>query len=182
MDNLYNIVNTLNKKLNKFKYGLIIKGKQSKTMTDDYKTLTIKDMDKYQTGICWDFVNYQHYMFKKYGLKDDSYFFIMQRSKNPNDIVTHTFSIVTINGKHYWFESSWGGHTGLHEVNSFRDVVYELVKQYDKDAKNKPFEVYKYNPDNTINVSNSQFFDRACKTKVMKNESSIFDECNFFNI
>ena len=51
--------------VNKFKYGLIIKGKPSKTMMDDYKTLTIKDMDKYQTGICWDFVNYQHYIFNK---------------------------------------------------------------------------------------------------------------------
>ena len=82
----------------------------SKVDWSKYKTQPIYVMHKYRAGICWDFVNYQHNVFKKNEYPDESYMFVMERNNDPNDIVTHTFSIVDVCGKKYWFESSWFKH------------------------------------------------------------------------
>lgn len=149
----------LNKKLNSFDYGTIVDGKiytnLDKVPWNRYKTLTISQMDKYKVGICWDFVNYQHNYFSKTGIKNDSFLFVKQMSEDPNDIVTHTFSILEGNK---WFESSWAKHQGIHKVRSYKDVIDVLKEEY----KSKyDFEVYKYNPDGMTGISNSQFFKKA---------------------
>lgn len=71
----------------------------SKVDWSKYKTQPIYVMHKYRTGICWDFVNYQHNVFKKNGYPDESYMFVMERNNDQNDIVIHTFSIVDVCGK-----------------------------------------------------------------------------------
>ena len=156
-------IKTLNDELNKWKYGVVIDGKvvtdSSKVDWSKYKTHPIDVMNKYKAGICWDFVNYQHNVFKKNGYHDESHMFVMERNNNPNDIVTHTFSIVDIGGKKYWFESSWFKHQGVHEVTSYKDVVDILRKEY---GYNNAYDVYKYNPDGLDkNLSNGEFFRKT---------------------
>lgn len=149
----------LNKKLNSFGYGTIVDGKLYTNLDavpwNRYKTLTIGQMDKYKVGICWDFVNYQHNYFSKIGIKNDSFLFVKQMSEDPNDIVTHTFSILEGNK---WFESSWAKHQGIHKVQSYKDVTDILNEEYNSKYD---FEVYKYNPDGMTGISNSQFFKKA---------------------
>ena len=121
-------------------------------------------MKKYKAGICWDFVNYQHNVFKRNGYPDESHMFVMERNNNPNDIITHTFSTVDIGGKIYWFESSWFKHQGVHEVNSYKDVVNVLRKEYGTD---NAYDVYEYNPDGLDkNLTNSEFFKRTTNNLV----------------
>ena len=154
-------VKTLNAELNKWKYGVVIDGKVDWSR---YKTHPIDAIEKHHAGICWDFVNYQHHIFKKNGYPDESYMFVMQRSDNPNDIVTHTFSTVDIGGKKYWFESSWFKHQGVHEVASYKDVVDILRQEY---GSNNAYDVYKYNPDGLDNgLTNGEFFRRATNNLV----------------
>lgn len=161
-------VKSLNDELNKWKYGVVVDGKvitdPSKVDWSRYKTHPINVMKKYHAGICWDFVNYQHHIFKNNGYPDESHMFVMQRSDNPNDIVTHTFSTVDIGGKKYWFESSWFKHQGVHEVASYKDVVDILRKEY---GSNNPYDVYKYNPDGLDKgLTNGEFFRRATNNLV----------------
>lgn len=161
-DQLRNI-KSLNYELNQWKYGVIINGKvitnSSKVDWSNYKTHPIDIMHKYKAGICWDFVNYQHNVFKKNGYPDESYIFIMERNNNPNDIVTHTFSIVNIGDKKCWFESSWFKHQGVHEINSYKDVIDILRKEY---GVNNRYDIYKYDPDGLDkSLSNSEFFKRT---------------------
>lgn len=144
-------VKKFNKELNKWKYGVLVNGKiytkSSEIDWANYKTIPIKDIEKYHVGICWDFVNYQHYYFKKNNIEDESYMIVMGMSdNNPNDIATHTFSIIKIDGKKYWFESSWFKNQGVHEVKSWKDVVEKFKESYDE-GKNKNYDVYKYNPE-----------------------------------
>ena len=161
-------IKSLNDELNKWKYAVVIDGKvitdPNKADWSKYKTHPINVMDKYKAGVCWDYVNYQHNMFKKNGYHDESYMFVMERNNNPNDIVTHTFSILNIDGKKYWFESSWSRHRGIHKVNSYKDVVNILREEYGTD---NAYDVYKYNPDGLDkSLTNGEFFKRTTKNIV----------------
>ena len=165
-------LNGFNSDLNKWDYGVLINGKvetdADKIDWSKYKTIPIKDVEKYHVGICWDFVNYQHSVFKKSGYQDESHLFVMQRSDDPNDIVTHTFSTVNIGDKKYWFESSWFKHQGVHEVTSYKDVIDTLVEEY---GPGKGFDVYKYNPDGMDNgLTNGEFFNKATQNLVYTTE------------
>lgn len=173
-----------NKELNRWGYGVIINGKKyvnpDDTIMSKYKTIPISIMEKEHIGICWDFLNYQHDWFKKNNINDESYFYIQSKSDDPNDIVTHTFSIITINGSKYWFESSWGSHKGIHNISSWKDVVKSLCDRYNKDDR-LPYSVFKYNPDGLDkNVKNEDFFEKATrnliydyKTKPMEDNNMI---------
>lgn len=157
-----------NSELNKWKYGVLINGKvetdSRKINWAKYKTIPINDVEKHHAGVCWDFVNYQHSVFKKNGYPDESHLFVMQRSNDPNDIVTHTFSTVDIGGKKYWFESSWFKHQGVHEVKSYKDVIKVLTAEY---GENNAYDVYKYNPDGLDNnLTNGEFFKKATQDLV----------------
>lgn len=183
----YDMINDFNKTLNKWKYGVLINGKKYLKSSDidwsKYKTIPIKDIEKYQVGVCWDFVNYQHDWFKKNNIKDESYFFVMQLSDDEDDIVTHTFSIIEFESNKYWFESSWFGHQHLMKVNSYKDVISELIKRYDKNKEN-PYSVFKYNPDGMDkNLTNSEFFKRATKNCIYdhKGKKTIQESVNDIN-
>jgi len=178
LKDVYEAVNTItmddiksfNKELNSWDYGVLINGKKytksSEIDWSQYKTIPIKDIEKYHVGICWDFVNYQHNWFRGTGIKDESYLFVMQLSDNPDDIVTHTFSIITFEGKKYWFESSWFGHQGVREIRSYKDVIDELIAKYDK-GNNHSYSVFKYSPDGMDrNITNGDFFNKATRSLV----------------
>lgn len=178
LKDIYEAVNTItmddiksfNKELNSWDYGVLINGKKytksSEIDWSQYKTIPIKDIEKHHVGICWDFVNYQHNWFRGAGIKDESYLFVMQLSDNPDDIVTHTFSIITFEGKKYWFESSWFGHQGVREIRSYKDVIDELIAKYDK-GNNHSYSVFKYSPDGMDrNITNGDFFNKATRSLV----------------
>lgn len=178
LKDVYEAVNTItmddiksfNKELNSWDYGVLINGKKytksSEIDWSQYKTIPIKDIEKHHVGICWDFVNYQHNWFRGAGIKDESYLFVMQLSDNPDDIVTHTFSIITFEGKKYWFESSWFGHQGVREIRSYKDVIDELIAKYDK-GNNHSYSVFKYSPDGMDkNITNGDFFNKATRSLV----------------
>ena len=176
-----------NKELNSWTYGVIINGKKYTSSNDvdwsKYRTIPIPIMEKEHVGICWDFVNYQHAWFKSHQIKDDSYFYVQQKSTNPDDIVTHTFSIISINGGKYWFESSWSSHKGIHKVSSWKDVVNALSDQYNKEDK-FPYSLFKYNPDGLDkNVNDGDFFNKAThnlvydyKTNYSESAEEVFEE------
>lgn len=181
----YKKIESLNKDLNKATYGVLINGKveedPNKIDWGKYKTCTVDEFKKYKAGVCWDFVNYQHDFFKKNGIKDSSYFFVMQNGENPWDIVTHTFSIVNGDDKQYWFESSWEKHQGVREVKSYKDVVDVLKKEYGSEYA---YDLYSYDPEGMDqHLSNGDFFKKASENLIYQNDKeikhSIFEEINF---
>ena len=155
--------------LDTFEYGTIIKGKRfgedelDKVDWSLYRTLPISVIEKERIGNCWDFVNYQHHLFKKNKIQDSSYMMVMDRGEKG--VVTHTFSIITINNQKYWFEQAFYKKRGIHKISSVKDVITELCNHYDPEGKMR-FDVYQYNPDGLDrNKTDQEFFDIVTSSK-----------------
>lgn len=160
----YKKVKNLNSQMNDtWDYGIILNGKKITDLENvdwsKYRTIPIDVLKKEKIGVCWDFVNYQHSFFKENGYPDETFMLVSRRSKNPEDILTHTFSIVTIGDKKYWFESAKWNDRGVHEVKDYKTVINKFIN--DNYIRNE-YDVYKFNPDNMDNnLTDKEYFNRA---------------------
>lgn len=164
-DTIDNLINDLN---TKFDYGVIIDGKRydedlSQVDWSKYRTMPIEEFEKEKIGVCWDFVNYQHYICNKNGIENKNYMIVCQRSDNPDDVLTHTFTIATIDGQQYWIESARWKDRGVHEVKSYKDV-YDSIR---KDEGGKDCDLYEYDPTGMDKgLTDQEYFDKATENLV----------------
>ena len=127
----------LQRKLSKFKYGVPINGKIKNASEIDfgkeYKTLTSKEFEKYEAGVCWDFANYQEIELAKiYGRSSvQNYYFIVD--KEPN-YPTHTITIVKIGSYFYYPEASWGKMMGVYRDKSISHILNTVAKKLADEA------------------------------------------------
>lgn len=152
----------------KWEYGVLNKGKRvtdtSQMNWSDYRTLPVERLAKEKIGVCWDFVNYQHHVLDKLGIPNKNYMVVCRRSKDPDDILTHTFTIATIGGKNKWIESARWKDRGVHDVSSYKDVIGKLRKD---DFGDKPYDVYEFNPDGMDKgLTGTEYFDKATQNLV----------------
>lgn len=165
-----NLIDNLN---NNFDYGVIIDGVRydedmSKVDWDKYRTMPVERFAKEKIGVCWDFVNYQSYICNKNGIPNKNYMAVCQRSDDPSDILTHTFTVVNIEGKQYWIESAWYKKKGVHEINSPKDV-FDVIKKNEDSYSDHPLDCdfYEYDPTGMDkNLTNNEYFDRATENLV----------------
>lgn len=160
-------LNSLSKAMDSFEYGTIIDGKRygeddlDKVDWNKYKTLPVEIVAKEKIGNCWDFVNYQHSELDKAKIPNKSYLFMMARSDDPDDVVTHTFTIAKIDGQQKWLESAMWPKRGVHDVNGPEDVLNELTDVYGKNN----YDLYEYDPAGMDKgLSGNEFIDRATST------------------
>lgn len=159
------LINDLN---TKFDYGVEINGKRYTDLSQvdwtKYRTMPVNEFAKKKIGTCWDFVNYQHHICKTNGYPDKSYMIVARRSKEPDDILTHTFTVVNIGGKNYWIESARWKDRGVHEINSYKDVVEKLKKD---DFGKADYDLYEYDPEGMDKgLTDKQYFNRATQKLV----------------
>lgn len=160
-----NLIDHLN---NNWDYGVIVNGKKVTDLSNmdwsKYRTRPVKDLAKDKIGLCWDFVNYQHAVLDKQGIPNKNYMAVYRRSNDPEDIITHTFTVATIGDKNYWIESSKWNDRGVHEVGSFKDVIKHF-----RDTGyfgSKSYNVYEFNPDGMDQgLTDAEYFDRATDPK-----------------
>lgn len=151
IDNLPNDIVGLNNDLNIYQYGALLKNKRIVTNLDtidfgkDYRTLTVQEFEKYEVGVCWDFVNYEYYWFRKHGYQCKAYFCQMDNGK---DCPTHTFAVFKLKGdpNYYHFESSWGSQQGIHPYKSMDDLYKSINKKMIDEYGKAPFCIYEYTP------------------------------------
>ena len=164
-ETVVNLINTLN---TEYDYGVIIDGKRYDEDLSDvdwskYRTMPVEKFEKEKIGVCWDFVNYQHYICDKNGIPNKNYMIVCQRSNNPNDILTHTFTVASIEGKQYWIESSRWKDRGVHEIQSVDDVF----KSIQKDENGLDCDLYEFNPTGMDkNLTDQEYFDKATENLV----------------
>lgn len=162
-------IHQLVKELNDdWSYGVMLDGKKKEDISDmdwsKYRTQPVKELAKTKTGLCWDFVNYQHAILDSAGIPNKNYMAVYRRSNDPDDIITHTFTIATIGDKNYWIESAKWDDRGVHEVESFKDVI-----QHFRDTGyfgSKAYNVYEFNPDGMDKgLTDTEYFDKATDPK-----------------
>ena len=95
------------------------------------------------------------------GIPDKTYMVLIPKSSNPDDLVTHTFTIFGKNDKEqYWLESAAWPKRGVHKVNSYKDVVSELMDMYGNPGFG--YELYQYNPEGMDKgLTDKEYFNRA---------------------
>jgi hypothetical protein len=146
-DNLLYEIFKLNEKLNKFKHGIIIGEKfafNEQNVIPRYFSLDTQIFEKYQTGACWDFTEYEAKVFEEdFGftcsidkeLTEDKtfsmyYMVIMDKTEIQP---THTWLSFKYNNQYYLFESHWESQKGIHVFETENDMLHFYAeKMYEK--------------------------------------------------
>ena len=134
-----------NKKLNKFKYGVVKDGKVITDLSDflfykDYKSLSVSEFEKFEVGVCWDYTHYEADWFKSHNYKYETYYI---EADSDDDSMTHTFLIFTLTGSSevYYFESSWKIFCGIERFKNISDLLNTIkdrhIKQSEKECNKK---------------------------------------------
>ena len=162
-----NTVKEFHKRMRSMKYGFIVNNKIVNSGYDKYRTIPLPLIEKFNVGICWDFVNYQQDFFNRNGISSTAYFFIAKNDVNDGKIVTHTFNVLFIDGKTYWFEAAFKKHSGIYEIKSYNDVIKVLLEEYGD--KYDEYIVSTYNTKGMdLNLTSEQFINKACNHVVKR--------------
>lgn len=153
---------------NEWSYGVIHDGKKIEDVSDfdfsKYRTTPIRNLKETKTGICWDFVNYQHAYLNEKGIPNKSYMLVSRYGDNPDDIKTHTFTVAENQGKLYWVESAWWPERGIHNIKSPKEVADKACVF---NGKEKPYDLYEFDPTGMDKgLTSNEYFDMATQKLV----------------
>ena len=128
------------KRLNSYDYGYVKNGKKIKGMKnffEDYKSLTISEFEKYEIGVCWDYVHYEAYWFSKHGYKYETFY--IQVQDEDNDCPSHAYLVFYLpkSSKVYYFESSWGKYQGIEEFDNINELHKTIKDRHISSAISK---------------------------------------------
>lgn len=133
-------IRELLRRLNSYDYGYIKNGqkiKGTKNFFEDYKSLTISEFEKYQIGVCWDYVHYEAYWFAKNKYKYETFY--IQVQDEDNDCPSHTYLVFYLpnSSKVYYFESSWGKYQGIEAFDNINKLHTAIKERHIESARSK---------------------------------------------
>lgn len=153
--------------IDKMDYGLFVDGKIKRNSSGDdwdkyYRLASPVEFAKRGGGVCWDFVSYEADYFKKNfpEARTTSYYIGFDNGKS---CPTHTFLTFELDGKIYYFESSFYKFRGVYEGNISDIINFVMTNMNDNAPKGEsdlikfPYVVTKYNP------LNSKIFGYNCE-------------------
>lgn len=152
----YDIMNILEN----ISYGYVDKNGNVHTIIDDdfaklYKLQSPKELLNSRTGVCWDQVELQRYLFEKNNYKVKTYFIVYYTKFTCQ---THTFLIYEKDDKFYYFEHAFEKYKGIYEYQNEKDALNAIKNNFIKgnniDKFNKEYlAIYEYEkPKYGINV------------------------------
>ena len=176
-----NDIRELLRRLNSYDYGYIKNGqkiKGTKNFFEDYKSLTISEFEKYQIGVCWDYVHYEAYWFAKNHYKYETFY--IQVQDEDNDWPSHTYLVFYLpnSSKVYYFESSWGKYQGIEAFDNINKLHNTIKERHIGSARSKcdPKTYFrnKYDAKSSRweHLSCGDFMVKVSNGKVQINESS----------
>lgn len=121
----------LSEELGSYRYGYLVNDRVKTDMEkffDNYKSLTIKEFEKYKVGVCWDYVHYEANWFKTHGYKYETFY--VQVQDEDGYCPSHTFLIFYLpsSNKPYYFEASWKDYRGIESFNTLSEL-HKTIKQ-----------------------------------------------------
>jgi len=135
--------------LNDIEYGFKI---DNKNVLDDptwdtdfnnfYYLQTPQELLNSKCGVCWDQVELERELFTKDNVPFKTYFIYID---DNTQLPSHTFLIYENNNKYYWFEHSWFKYRGIHEYNSPKEVLEDIINKFKKDQElSNSYKLYLY--------------------------------------
>ena len=127
--------------LNSYQYGYIVNGKVVNDMNNffyDYRSLSIREFEKYRAGVCWDYVHYEANWFKKHGYKYETFY--IQVQDEDGDCPSHTYLVFYLSNPDngvYYFESSWRKYSGIERFDNINELHATVEKRHIEEALSK---------------------------------------------
>ena len=123
--------------------------KWDEEFNDFYYLQTPEELLESKCGVCWDQVELERKLFVEENFLIKTYFiYIVDNDMLPS----HTFLTYENNNKYYWFEHSWGKYKGIHEYESKKDLLEDVINKFRKDhpevKNNAKLYLYEYNKPN----------------------------------
>lgn len=156
----------LNSLLNTFNYGLIIDNRSYvedidwTQMYKSYKTLSPEVFEKFETGVCWDYVIYQANYFEQNFNNEYKTYYIELKNKMSS---THTFMVYEDEGETYYFESSYKKVKGIRKMSTSEAFDFILRNMFE-DEEACDFDIYEYDARNVEGMGTLEFMDHAVKS------------------
>lgn len=132
MEKLENIM----KKMNEIEYGFCLNDKNIYPEDDNkwenefgknYYLQSPEQLLQTKLGVCWDQVELERYFFEQEKINCKSYFIV---EYDGVEYPTHTFMLVFLNDKCYYFEHSWEPYRGIKEFNSIDEALNSVKMQF----------------------------------------------------
>ena len=154
-DELLKRIFEFNDTSNKFEYGLFIDGKRKKNSTSEdwdknFKLASPDQFEKRGGGVCWDWVSYEANHFRK-NFPEVRFTTWYIGFDNGKSCPTHTFLTFELEGKTYYFESSFYKYKGIY-TGEIKDILNFVMTNMnnnppegESDLVNHPYTITKYN-------------------------------------
>lgn len=139
-----------------FQYGGLVKGKLKRDIDFDkeYIMQSPQQFEKSKVGVCWDYVSYEAWYFKKHfpDVKFKTYY---AQFFNKGECPSHTFLFFQLGGTWYYFENSFRVFAGVYELpdeKSGANYVLKLMSDNPDPAiekgellKSYQYDIWEYN-------------------------------------
>lgn len=166
------LLKSFNRELALYEYIVVMKNKTiidevKKVSFNKYQSLSPQEFVKYHGGICWDYVAYQYYYFKKNfnNIKVRSFFFA--KLDKHKIISTHTFNLLYFDNKVYWFEASWKTHIGIFEGDDEDEILSYVINILLDGKFDWNWHLAEFVPsDELIGISDKEYIDYMSKLPV----------------
>lgn len=159
-------INDVLLKMKDIEYGYLYEGKDISENEDLPKHYTLNSPEKTikdKMGVCWDQVELERKYFDELNVKTKSYFMC---NYDGFFFPTHTFLVVFIDNKYYYFENAWMPYKGVEEYSSIHELLKEVVSRFNKMCMEK----YNLNEKDTViyeytkpeyNITGKCFFEHC---------------------
>lgn len=122
-----------------------------------------------KTGVCWDQVELERYLFSKMNLLFKTYFIVHY---DKDKCSTHTFLTYHKNNKAYWFEHAWTKFQGIHEYNNTNELIEDIKQKFIITELNNNYNsnnlvIYEYTKP-TYGIGVSEFYKHCEKGQQIK--------------
>lgn len=159
-------INEVVLKMMDINYGYLYEGEDISESEDLPKYYTLNSPEKTikdKMGMCWDQVELERMYFSKLNVETKSYFMCNYDEKF---FPTHTFLVLFMNDKYYYFENAWMSYMGVEEFNSLNDLLREISSRFSRkcfinhDLKEDNIVVYEYTKPE-YNITGKSFFEHC---------------------
>lgn len=125
-------------------------------------------------GVCWDQVELERKLFQDKNIKVKTYFiYIIDNDMLPS----HTFLTYESDGKHYWFEHSWGIYKGIHKYDSELELLLDVKELFKRDhnyvSENSFTYIYEYQRPKD-HITCDEFYKYIETQKIIKTNKPLY--------